>query len=173
MDFEFSVLNFLHSMHNPILDSIMVFITHLGDKGILWIVLGIIMIFTKKYRRAGFTVILALLMMLVIGNITLKPLIARVRPYEYVDNITLLINTPTDYSFPSGHTFASFASAASLFFFHKKEGVFALVIASFISFSRLYLYVHFPTDVLFGIILGIGVAFISRNIVSKIRSLAP
>ena len=107
---------------------------------------------------------LALLLMLIIGNLTLKPLVARIRPYEFAHHVRLIIDTPTDFSFPSGHTFASFASAVSIFLFHKKEGFIALTLAALIAFSRLYLYVHFPTDILAGIILGIIVAFISRAI---------
>lgn len=170
MIFELAILDFIYNMHNPVLDKIMTFITHLGDGGILWIVAGILMCITKKYRRAGATTLLALLLMLVIGNITLKPIIARIRPYEYAPHVRLIIDTPHDFSFPSGHTFASFASAVSVFMFHKKEGIAALCVASLIAFSRLYLYVHFPTDILAGIILGIAVAFTSRAIINKMLS---
>ena len=164
---EFSILNLLYGMHNPILDKIMVFVTHLGDKGLIWIFIGLAMCFAKKYRRAGVNVLLALLIGLIVGNLTLKPLVARIRPYEYIDGIKLLIEVPTDFSFPSGHSFSSFAAAYSVFLFHKKEGITLLVLALIIAVSRLYIYVHFPTDVLTGALLGIGVAYLSRYIVNR------
>ena len=168
MNFEFEILDFIYNIHNPVLDVCMTFITQLGDGGVLWIILGLIMCFIKKYRRAGATVLLALLLMLIIGNITLKPIVARVRPYEFAQHISLIIPTPDDFSFPSGHTFASFASAVSIFMFHKKEGFVSLILASLIAFSRLYLYVHYLTDILAGIVLGIAVAFISRAITGRL-----
>ena len=171
MNFEFEILDFIYNIHNPVLDACMRFVTCLGDGGIMWIILGLVMCFIKKYRRAGATVLLALLMMLVIGNVTLKPLIARIRPYEFADHVSLIIAAPDDFSFPSGHTFASFASAVSIFMFHKKEGCISLILASVIAFSRLYLYVHYPTDILAGIVLGIAVAFISRAITSRVKLL--
>ena len=164
---EFSILNLLYGMHNPILDKIMVFVTHLGDEGLIWIFIGFAMCFAKKYRRAGVTVLLALLINLIVGNLTLKPLVARIRPYEYIDGIKLLIETPTDFSFPSGHSFSSFAAAYSVFLFHKKEGIILLILALIIAVSRLYIYVHFPTDVLTGAFLGITVAYLSKYIINR------
>lgn len=159
LDIEFFILDFIYNLHTPFMDKLWVFITHLGDKGLLWILMGLIMCFTKKYRRAGTTVLLALLLDFLIANLTLKPLVARIRPYEYVEGIKLLIDKPMDFSFPSGHSFAAFAAANSVFLFHKKEGICLLVLASLIAFSRLYLYVHFPTDVICGVIFGIAVSF--------------
>ncbi len=167
LDFEFSVLNFLYSLHNSALDSIMVFITHLGDAGILWIAMGLVMLFIPKYRKAGVCVLLALVLDFIVANLTLKPLVARIRPYEYVDFVELLIHKPSDFSFPSGHSFAAFASAMSVYLYHKKEGMALLVLASLIAFSRLYLYVHFPSDVICGILLGIAIAFIARVITDR------
>ena len=145
---ELSVLRFLNSLHNPITDKFFVFITHLGDKGIIWILIGLILCFLPKYRRSGITMLLSLLLMLVIGNLTIKPIVARIRPYEYIDGIKLLIEKPSDFSFPSGHTFSSFTAAYSVFLYHKREGVAFLALAFLIAFSRLYLCVHFPSDVL-------------------------
>lgn len=98
---------------------------------------------------------LALIFCLLIGNVTLKPLIARPRPYSYFPDMTLLVAPLADFSFPSGHTFASFAAATALFLHHKKVGIAAYILAVIIAFSRLYFYVHFPTDVAAGMILGI------------------
>jgi len=107
--------------------------------------------------------------MLIIGNITLKPLIARIRPYEFTHGINLLIPKPNDFSFPSGHSFASFSAATSIFCFHKKEGIASYVLAFLIAFSRLYLYVHFPSDVIAGIVLGAVIGIFSAKIVSKVK----
>lgn len=169
LDIEFSILDFIYSLHTPFMDKLWVFITHLGDKGLLWIFLGLVMCFTKKYRRAGATMLLALLLDLVIANLTLKPVIARIRPFEYVDGIKLLVDAPSDFSFPSGHSFAAFAAANSLFLFHKKEGICLLMLASLIAFSRIYIYVHFPTDVICGIIFGIAVSFLAKRAIDKTK----
>jgi len=114
----------------------------------------------------------ALLMGLLICNITLKPLVARIRPYDYVlehygRNISLLVSTPHDFSFPSGHTLASFEGATALLIHNKKLGIPAMVLACLIAFSRLYLYVHYPTDVIFSVFLGIGLAYLGTWIVKK------
>lgn len=169
LEAELNVLNFLNNLHTPLLDRIFVFITHLGDKGLLWIILGLILVFIPKYKKAGYCVLLALLINLIICNITLKPLFARVRPYEYVEGLRLLIEKPHDFSFPSGHSAASFAAATAMHFNFKKWGIPFLVIAFLIAFSRLYLHVHFPSDVIFGILLGILSAYISYRLISKIK----
>ncbi len=169
LEAELSVLSFLNNLHTPLLDSVFVFITHLGDKGILWIILGLVLVFIPKYKKAGYCVLLALLINLIICNITLKPFFARIRPYEYVEGLKLLIEKPHDFSFPSGHSAASFAASAALFMNYKKEGIPFLILAFLIAFSRLYLHVHFPSDVICGILLGIAAAFVSCNLISKTK----
>ena len=126
---------------------------------------AIVLFCIPKYRKAGLTMGLALIFCLLIGNLTLKPLIARPRPYTYFPEMTLLIAPLADYSCPSGHTFASFASATALFLHHKKWGIAAYSLAAVIAFTRLYLYVHFPTDILGGIALGIFNGWIAYKIV--------
>ena len=101
----------------------------------------------------------ALILGFIIGNIVLKNVIGRIRPYDVNTDFALLIHTLKDYSFPSGHTLCSFEGAVCIFTHNKKWGVSALFLASLIAFSRLYLYVHYPTDVLAGIILGTLFAF--------------
>ena len=115
---------------------------------------------------------LALLTGLLVCNVVMKPLFARMRPYDYQllfhDRvIPLLIEAEKDFSFPSGHTIASFEAATALFLRHKKLGIPALILAGLIAFSRLYLYVHYPTDVLTSVILGIGIAFLSAKLVDE------
>ena len=166
---ELSLLNLINNLHTPLLDSIFVFITHLGDKGLLWIMLGLVLVFIPKSKKAGYCVLLALLINLIICNITLKPLLARIRPYEYVDGLKLLIEKPHDFSFPSGHSAASFAASTALYLNFKKTGIPFLVIAFLIAFSRLYLHVHFPSDVVCGMLLGTTAAFVSCKLMSKTK----
>ena len=150
----------------PFLDGVMPFVTHLGDGGILWIALAVILLCLPKYRKTGFAMSAALLMGLLICNLWLKPWIGRLRPFDYQLQcynrlIPLLIEAPTDYSFPSGHTIASFEAATVLLIRHKKWGIMAMVLAGPIAFSRLYLYVHYPTDVLSSIVLGTIIGIIA------------
>ena len=138
MDWEFSFLYFLQNLHNPLLDKLMVMITTLGEEGIIWIVLALVMLCTKKYRVCGIGVAISLVLMLLTGNIFLKHLIMRDRPCWIDTTVELLVASPSSYSFPSGHTFASFVSAVTIFLHHKKEGIVALVLAVLISFSRMF-----------------------------------
>lgn len=133
----------------------MVFISSLGNAGLLWIILALVFICTKKYRRFGATMLLALLLGLIIGNGALKNIVARERPCWINETVELLIAVPKDYSFPSGHTLASFGAATALFWNKKTWGAAAYALAALIAFSRMYLYVHFPTDILCGILLGL------------------
>ena len=147
-------------------------VTHLGDGGILWIALAVILLCLPKYRKTGFAMGAALLMGLLICNLWLKPMVGRLRPFDYQLQcygrlIPLLIEAPTDYSFPSGHTIASFEAATVLLIRHKKWGIGAMVLAALIAFSRLYLYVHYPTDVLASVVLGIGIAFAANYLVNQ------
>lgn len=146
----------------------MKFVSYLGNSGQIWILVGIIMLFFKKYRKCGFTVLLALFLCLIFGNGILKNLIARQRPCWIDESVKLIIETPKDFSFPSGHTFSSFAASLSIFMYHKKLGISAFILAVLIAFSRLYLFVHFPTDIIGGIILGITASYVSYCIIKKI-----
>lgn len=142
-------------MSCPFMDTVMKFITSFGNAGWFWIVLGVVLAFIPKTRKIGLTICLALLINLIVCNLALKPLIARERPY-ILANIMPIIGEQSDYSFPSGHTSASFAAAFALFMYNKKVyGISALAFATLIAFTRLYLYVHFPTDILGGIAVGV------------------
>lgn len=150
------------------LDFLMPLVTLIGEKGLLWIVITLILLCFKKTRKTGIVVAISLIMGVLIGNLTLKPLVARARPC-WVDNVELLIKNPDDFSFPSGHTLACFEGAVSLLLCkHKKTGTLALISAFFVAFSRVYLYVHFPTDVLCGAILGTIFAYFAFYIVNKL-----
>ena len=131
-------------------------VTHLGDGGVFWILLGIILLFSKKTRPAGVTALLALLVGALITNVCLKNFVARIRPYEVVEGLRLMIERQRDYSFPSGHTSASFAAACALVrTLPKKWGTVCMILAGVIALSRLYVGVHYPSDVLGGMVVGI------------------
>ena len=104
--------------------------------------------------------IISMLVVLVIGNGILKNLVCRQRPCWIDPTVTLLVKNPSDYSFPSGHSMNSFTAAVTIWFYHKKAGGVAIAVATLIAFSRLYNFVHFPTDVFAGIAIGSIVAII-------------
>ena len=169
--FDLPLLNWIQAnIQCTFLDTTMPVITHMGSAGFL-IVFAVFMMLLKKYRRTGFSVALSMVFGLVICNIILKPGIARIRPYDYQEQmglmINLLIEKQHDFSFPSGHTIATFEAATAIFLNHKKLGTVCLVLASIIAFSRLYLYIHYPTDVFTSIILGVARAVLANWIVGK------
>ena len=164
---EFFILDSIQSIHFGLLDKLMIAITTLGNKGIVWIIVGVVMLFFKKYRRTGITVLLGLIFGLVVGNWGIKNIVARARPCALNLDIQLLIPYPSEYSFPSGHTLSSFIAATCVFLRNKRLGIAAYLLASLIAFSRLYLYVHFPTDIIGGMILGVALAFLVRWIMKK------
>ena len=167
---EFAILDFIQKyLTSPIMDKIMVFITTLGNSGMIWIVITLLMLCSKKYRKTGIILAIGLIGSLVIGNLILKPLFHRLRPFQVREGISLLISAPHDFSFPSGHTMASIISATILLVRERKIGVYAIILAILIAFSRMYLYVHFPTDILGGAIVGILIALASLKIAKKIR----
>lgn len=156
MNFDFLILDFIQQyIKNPFFDFLMPCITALGNGGFIWIVATIILLIVPNYRKGGMVLAIGLLSGLLIGNLTLKPLIARVRPFDLVEGIELLISAPTDFSFPSGHTLSSFIGATILTMVNKKFGYIAIPLAVLIAFSRLYLYVHFPSDILGAIVLAL------------------
>ncbi len=161
---ELQVLDFI-SIHlsNPVMDFLMPIISAVCNHGEIWIAASIIMMFFQKTRKAGISVAFALILGFLIGNMTIKPLVARIRPYELAQ-ASLLVSAPTDYSFPSGHTLASFGSAFAIFMNYRKVGVYAIILASIIAFSRLYLYVHYPTDILVSVILGYVFAVVTTKL---------
>lgn len=148
-NFEFQILNILHNLVDcDFMDFLMVTVSAIGNSGAVWIVTALLMIISKKYRRWGAVLGVGLLLGLVFGNVILKNVIARPRPCWLFEDIDMLISVPLDYSFPSGHTLASFTSAFLLLSADKRLGIPALVLAILIAFSRMYLFAHFPTDVL-------------------------
>ena len=150
-------------LHTPFLDNLMPIITRLGNRGILWIIIAVIFLCTKKYRTTGIIMLSSLAISSLIGNDIIKPLIGRERPYVYREGYQLLIPPPQGFSFPSGHTISSFTASTVIFLRHRKIGTVALCIAALIAFSRLYLYVHFPSDVLGGLIMGVLIGILCSH----------
>lgn len=189
-EFDYSILNFIYeNIRNAFFDAFFTAVTFLGDGGWFWIALAAVFIIFKKTRRIGVCMGVSLIVGLLAVNVTLKPLVARIRPYDFCDpenperlnqffhlaqqNLTLLIDKMHDYSFPSGHTLASFEGAVSIFMYKRKWGIPALVLATLIAFSRVYLYVHYPTDILFSLVLGsaiaVGAYFLVNFVFDKIE----
>ena len=171
MNWEFTILYALQELHNPVLDKIMLFISWLGNDGWLWLAIGAICLCFKKHRKMGLQLLLSMLCTFILGNLILKNLIARPRPCDIDTAVTLLLSRPHGYSFPSGHSINSMVAAVALFLNNKKIGIPALIIATLIGFSRMYLFVHFPTDVLGGfaiaILVAIAVDFAFRQVMSR------
>jgi len=146
------------------LDSLMKGITHLGDFGIFWILAAIILALYPARRREGCMVTAGMLLSFLFNNLFLKNIVARTRPYEAIEGLELIVDRAVDWSFPSGHSATSFAAAVIIAgLLPKRYGAGALILAALISFSRLYVGIHYPTDVLFGIVSGslIGVGVVA------------
>ncbi|MBP3677334.1 MAG: phosphatase PAP2 family protein [Agathobacter sp.] len=158
MDWEFSLLYALQELHNPVLDAIMLFITSLGDDGWFWIAIGVVCLVFKKHRKMGIQLLLSMLCTFILGNLIIKNLVARPRPCDIDATVTLLLSRPHGHSFPSGHSINSMVAAVALYLNNRKIGIPAMIIATLIGFSRLYLFVHFPTDVLGGFVIAAFVA---------------
>ena len=165
-NFDNSVLQFIQShLRSGLMDNFFVFITKLGDGGFIWLVLAIVLLFFKKTRKCGILVIITVAIGFITGDRILKNIISRDRPFishPLFPVSELLIKPPSGYSFPSGHTASSFGAATAILLYNKKFGIIALFMAVLIAFSRMYLYVHFPSDILGGIILGVGVCLLCK-----------
>lgn len=173
-----SILFFIQEhLKSPTIDWAMVLITSLGNAGLFWIAAAFLLMLIKRYQKCGFAVICTLSLSRFLGDDVLKPLIGRVRPCYKFPEIALLIPAPHAPSFPSGHTMVSFACATVIYYYNKRLGMVSFVIAALIAFSRLYLFVHYPSDVLGGMIFGIltsVILLLSLNLIySKLEKSFP
>ncbi len=166
-DIDGGILLFLQEVvRNPVLDPVMKVITTLGNAGIIWILITLLLFLSKKTRKVGWMSFSALLITLFLNNILIKNIVARPRPYYVIEALVPLIKKPREFSFPSGHAGSSFASACILFRkLPKKYGIWALVLATLISISRIYVGVHYPTDILAGMVTGIAYSFLGEWLV--------
>ena len=165
---ELPILDFIREyLTNPFFDAVLPFFSFICDHGEVWILAALLMLVFPKTRKTGFVVAVALLMGLLLGNLVMKPFFARVRPFD-LKEVALIVKTPHDFSFPSGHTLASFEAAFAMMLTKNKVTPYAFALAGIIAFSRLYLYVHFPTDVATSVLLGFAFAYVSCKIVCGI-----
>ena len=158
------------NLRSEIGNAIMKFITHLGDGGWLWIAIGVALLLFKKTIVAGFSVLISLAINALFTNITLKDLIARPRPFVVNDAIVPLVGGVSPYrSFPSGHSGGSFAAMLALSkWVPKKIGIPAIILAAMVALSRLYVGVHYPTDILGGFVVGLVCSFAAYRIVKYV-----
>lgn len=167
-ELDFMLLDLISNLRCGFLDAFLGFFTTIGNDGMVWIAAALVLLIIPKHRRAGIAMAIGLIVCLLTGSILLKNLIARPRPFILDTDIILAIPAPSGYSFPSGHTFSSFISAAILSKYSRKFALAAIPIAIIIGFSRLYFCVHFPTDVLAGMILGITLGLAVYKLCEKI-----
>ncbi|MBS1476828.1 MAG: phosphatase PAP2 family protein [Acholeplasmatales bacterium] len=137
---------------------------------IVWMVLGVVLISLKSTRAVGYEIFVALTLELLICNIFVKRISKRARPFTKNDEVNLLINPPKDYSFPSGHTLCAFMCATIIAAHIFWVGVILFVVAVLVAFSRMYLYVHYPSDVFVGALMGVFIALISNQLVELLIS---
>lgn len=166
--FDKNLLLFLQQyLRTPLGDALFPIITALGNYGLIWILICVALLFTKRYRRWGGAGLCAMLLCMLVGNLLLKNLICRPRPFVELPQVVLLIEPPYGFSFPSGHSSSSFAAAWVLLRARRSWGIAALVLAALIAFSRMYLFAHYFTDVLAGAALGIGLAELTMRAFSS------
>ena len=168
LEFDFSVLDFIQShFANSYMDAVMKAISS-SYLFALWIIVGIVLIFIKKQRLNGISILCALGITILLTEFLIKLIFMRERPFQLNEAHTLLIAPPFGTSFPSSHTALSFAVAVVLLRVSKPIGISAIIVALLVGFSRMYLYVHFPTDVLAGAVVGTAAAMLSVFAVGKI-----
>ena len=165
---ELKNLDRLHdALYSPFMDKAMVTVTSTGNLGLIWIFTAVILLVSGRQdderSRIGYGILIALLLSIMIGNLLIKNIAKRNRPFFH-KNYKLLIKQPWDYSFPSGHTLASFAAATVFFYMNPNVGIVALLYAFLIALSRLYLRVHFFTDVFFSMALGVGLGVLAMTL---------
>ena len=173
ISFDLPILDWIQAhLQSGFMDKLMPFITKFGDHGLFWMIVAAVLFIIPKTRKTGLGMAIAMMIGLLVCNVTLKPLVGRIRPYdlqaELGITIQLLGERMHDFSFPSGHTIASFEAAVVMLKNSKKLGIPAMILAVLITFSRLYLYVHYPTDVIASIILGTLFALIGNALAGLI-----
>ncbi len=157
MGVELDILNAIHSISSPAMDSIMLGITYASTHAAVWLILAALLMFSQRYRKTGAAMIVAVAVSYIVCDLVLKPLICRERPCD-LSGFELLVSIPDSYSFPSGHTMSSFAAATVLMISNRRLGIAAMAFAAMVGVSRLYLFVHWPTDVVAGALIGIVLA---------------
>lgn len=181
LSFDMAIYKFSETLWSPIMDKIMIFITHLGDEGIFWIALGVVLLLFKKTRKLGIAALGGLALVSFMNSIVLKDLFERLRPYAMDAGYWERVATDgwhyqfpfadlyeKSFAFPSGHTASSFGAAIGIFYIDKKKGIAPLILAFLIGFSRIYIHVHYPSDVIAGMIVGIVFGLLACLIIFKL-----
>ena len=166
---DFAILYSIQEMHTSFLNPLMIAVSALGNNGIIWILMAVVLLFFKKTRKCGVLMLISMAVCFIVGNLAIKNLVQRPRPCQIDTSVPLLIPVPSEYSFPSGHTLHGFTAAVTIFLHNKKAGIAALLLAAVIAFSRMYLFVHFPTDILGGLILGTVMALVVYWVSCKMK----
>lgn len=171
--FDWSVMRWIQkTLKCDALDFIMPKVTQLGTGGAVWLFAAVLMLMSTRYQEYGVAMLAALASGVLVGNIFLKNMVGRHRPCWLDEAIALLVKNPKDYSFPSCHTLASVIAAVVLTSANPRFGLIAIPLAAIIAFSRLYLYVHFPSDVLASIALGLFLGFFMMSMVLTLYSVS-
>ena len=159
LQIDFAILDFVQKhFRSEVCDEIMKFVTALGNYGAFYIVTTLILLIYAKTRTAGTKLAIAQITGAIICSVILKNVVGRIRPFNIRD-FDLLINAPKDFSFPSGHTLHAFVCASVIYTANRKWGIAAYILAFVMGFSRIYLYVHYPSDVLTGAVLGVAIGY--------------
>lgn len=166
---DFAMLDKIQSIFQcSFFDKVMPAVSFIGG-GIIWVIFGLCFLFNKKYRFNGISLLAAFTITVLITEFLIKPFFLRERPFMLNTEHVLIVSEPFGSSFPSAHSSSSFASAMQFFGVSKKAGIAAVISAAIVAFSRLYLYVHFPTDVLTGVLIGITLGLLIFIFVNKIH----
>ena len=168
MSLEFSILQWFQTLHCAPLDALSVFFNAAGAHGELWIALTALLLLFRRTRKVGAAAALALVFYFLTCHMGLKPLIARPRPCDLDPSVPLLVARPYGWSFPSGHTASGFAAATAILCEKSRLGPYAVALAAFIGLTRLYLYVHFPSDVLAGALIGTVLGYAAAKCVDAL-----
>lgn len=167
-EIDFMVLEYIREhLRNGFLDNIMPVVTAFGNMGMFWVVVALIISAKRKYRKCSITMMIGMILGVILGNFVVKNIVRRDRPCWINEIGDMLIANPQDFSFPSGHTMSSFIAATILFYYDKRLGVPSFGVALLIAFSRMYLYVHFPTDIIGGAMLGVGIAIMTVSLTNR------
>lgn len=160
------VISWISKFNNPFINKFMVLLTRLGDGGLVWVIIAISFLITKSHKSVSLKMLLSLCLTTIVGEVVIKRLVGRLRPSQIISKEDLLIKKPTSYSFPSGHTASSFGVAVILSEAFPWINILFFCLASLIGISRVYLKVHYPTDVIVGAIIGTLCGLVTEMIIS-------